>query len=324
MQEKNYSNSEYIKDEDRNERQELEKYNKKVTGASPTRYFCVFRVGKKIKNLNQIEMFEKHMNREMNVFNADPTHRDKNRILIGDKNVHENVKRYIYGIKIRSNANLGVDLVLSAGNGFYYNLPKEEQEIWVQENIKFLKENFGDNCIYACLHMDETTPHLHILIIPKFWNEEKKRYELSSNKYFDGIEKMRDWQDKYADHMNSKFNNLIRGIRGSKARHTDIKTYYNLITKRLDVINGNQIEAYAKRNFLLEKRLKALEYTLARMNENGDTDKLLRKVNKLEKNNKIYKDTIKEISKKYGIEEKEILELVDKVQGKNNKSEREK
>lgn len=301
-------------------------YNKKVTGASQTRYFCVFRVGKKIKNLNQVEMFEKHMEREMNVFNADPNHRDKNRILIGDKNVYENVKKYIYGIKIRSNANLGVDLVLSAGNGFYYNLPKEEQEIWIQENIKFLKENFGDNCVYAVIHMDETTPHIHALIVPKFWNEEKKRYELRSNLYFDGTEKMRNWQDKYAHYMNKKFNNLMRGIRGSKAKHMDIKTYYNLINKKLDIMDGNQIQAYAKRNFLLEKRLKTLEYTLTRMNENGDTEKLLKKVNKLEKNNKVYKDTIKAISKKYGIKEKEILELVDKVQSKekNSNNEREK
>lgn len=298
---------------------DLDKYNKHVGNSIEQRYFCVFRVGKKIKNLNRIYMFESHMNREMEVVNADPKRKRKNKILIGDKNIYENVKKYIYGIKVRSNANLAVDLVLSAGNGFYYSLPKEEQEIWIQENIRFLKNNFGDNCIYAVLHMDETTPHIHALIVPRFFNKEKNRYELSSNKYFDGIEKMRDWQDKYAEHMGNKFNNLIRGIRGSKARHMDIQTYYSFLTKKFDVMNGNKIEVYAKRNFLLEKRLKSLEYTLSRMNENGDTEELLKKVNKLQKNNKIYKETIKVISKKYRIGEKEILELVDKVQEKGDK-----
>jgi hypothetical protein len=97
-----------------------------------------------------------------------------------------------------------------------------------------------------------------------------------------------------------------------------------LTGKKLDIKNKGQILAYAQKAYLLEKRVKALESTLTEMNENGDIDKLLKKVNKLDKNNKIYKDTIKEISKKYSIKEKEILELVDKIQVKNNKNEREK
>lgn len=307
-----------------NDKKLLDKYNKKVTGASPDRYFCVFRVGKKIKDLGQVQAFEKHMEREMEVYNADPTKKEKNKILIGDKNIYENVKKYIYGIKIRKNANIAVDLVLTAGNGFYNSLPVQEKETWIQENIKFLKENFGDNCIYTTLHMDETTPHLHALIVPKFYNNEKHRYELSSNKYFDGIEKMRAWQDKYSNHMNKRFNNLIRGVRGSKAKHIDIKSYYSLITKKLDLMDDRQVLAYAQHSYLIEKRVKALEFTLAKMNENGDTQKLLKKINKLDNNNKIYKNTIKAITKKYGLKEKDILELVDKIQCKSSNIEREK
>ncbi|NFI53445.1 hypothetical protein FDA52_10810 [Clostridium botulinum] len=316
MYQKNYSIEE--------DKRLLEKYNKKVTGARTDKYFCVFRVGKKMKDLGQVQAFEKHMEREMEVYNADPTKKDKNRILIGNKNITENIKRYIYGIKIRSNANIAVDLVLTAGNGFYNSLPPQERETWIQENIKFLKENFGDKCIYATLHMDETTPHLHALIVPKFYNQDKKRYELSSNKYFDGIEKMRTWQDKYSEHMNKMFNNLIRGVRGSKAKHMDIKTYYSLITKKLDLMDDRQVLAYAQRNYLLEKRLKALEYTLMEIEQNEDTKELLKKLDKLDKNNKVYKETIKTITKKYGLKEKDILDIVTKIQNKSNKNERQR
>ncbi len=316
MYQKNYSTKE--------DKGLLEKYNKKVTGARANVYFCVFRVGKKIKDLSQIEMFERHMEREMEVYNADPTKKDKNRILIGDKNITENVKKYTYGIKIRSNANIAMDLVLTAGNGFYNSLPPQERETWIHENIKFLKENFGDNCIYATLHMDETTPHLHVLIVPKFYNQDKKRYELSSNKYFDGIEKMRIWQDKYSNHMNKKFSNLIRGVRGSKAKHMDIKTYYSLITKKLDLMDDRQVLAYAQRNYLLEKRLKALEYTLIEIEKNEDTKDLVEKINKLDRNNKVYKETIRTITKKYGLKEKDILDIVTKIQNKSNKTERQR
>ncbi|KAI3350817.1 MobV family relaxase [Clostridium botulinum] len=316
MYQKNYSTEE--------DKGLLEKYNKKVTGARANVYFCVFRVGKKIKDLGQVEAFQKHMEREMDVINADPRQKDKNRVLIGNNNIVENVKNHVYGIKIRSNANIATDLVLTTGNGFYNSLPPQERETWIQENVKFLKENFGDNCIYATLHMDETTPHLHALIVPKFYNNEKNRYELSSNKYFDGIEKMRAWQDKYSNHMNKKFNNLIRGVRGSKAKHMDIKTYYSLITKKLDLIDDRQVLAYAKHSYLLEKRVKALEYTLMEIEKNEDTKDLVEKINKLDKNNKIYKETIRTITKKYGLKEKDILDIVSKIENKNDKKERER
>lgn len=298
-------------------------FNKHVFGAGPNKYFCVFRVGKKYKNLGQITGFEKHMQRDMVVPNADPTLTKYNKILIGSSQIEKTVKEYIKGIKLRTNANIARDLVLTTGNGFFNNLVPQEREKWIQENIKFLKDNFGDNCVYACIHVDETTPHIHALIVPKFWDQNKQVYKLRSNVYFDGLDKMRDWQDKYANHMNSKFNNLTRGIKGSKARHMDIKTYYSLITKKLDVIDDRQVVEYAKRNYLLEKRTKTLEYTLKRMTENENTVEVLKKINKLKKNNKIYKETIKVLSKNYGIGEKEILEIVDKV-SKSNKNEREK
>ncbi|OSA97141.1 UNVERIFIED_ORG: hypothetical protein B2H98_09035 [Clostridium botulinum] len=302
----------------------LEKYNKKVTGARANVYFCVFRVGKKIKDLGQVEAFQKHMEREIDVINADPRQKDKNRVLIGNSNITDSVKSHIYGIKIRSNANIATDLVLTTGNGFYNSLPVQEKEEWIQENINFLNEHFGENCLYATLHMDETTPHIHALIVPRFWDEDKKKYKLQSNKYFDGIEKMRTWQDKYSEHMNKRFNNLIRGVRGSKAKHMDIKTYYSLITKKLDLIDDRQVLAYAKHSYLLEKRVNALEYTLIEIEQNEDTRDLVEKINKLDRNNKVYKDTIRTITKKYGLKEKDILDIVTKIENKCNKKERER
>lgn len=317
----NYSNN---NDENRNERAELEKYNKKVTGAAQTKYFCVFRAGKKYKNLGMIKGFEKHMQRDILVPNADPEMKKYNKVIIGNGNVTEIVREYIKDVpKIRTNGNIARDLVLTTGHDFFKNMAPQERDEWIQHNINFLKEQFGDNCVYACVHMDEHTPHIHSIVVPKFYNEEKKVFQLRSNVYFDGIQKMQNWQTQYANYMSSKFSNLMRGVRGSKAKHVDIRTYYNLLTKKFDVIDGRQIEAIAKRNFLLEKRTKALEFTLAKMNENGDTENLLKKLDKVEKNNKEYKEITKAIIKKYGLKEKEIFELIDKVQG-SNKKEREK
>ena len=104
---------------DDNENFDLNKYNKHVGNSIQQRYFCVFRVGRKIKDISQVQALEKHMERQIEVFNADPVNRDKNRILIGDKNITQNVKEYIYGIKLRSNVNIARDLVLTSNNDFF-------------------------------------------------------------------------------------------------------------------------------------------------------------------------------------------------------------
>lgn len=321
LESKDSANRNYAHEESSNIN--LDKYNKHV-GDYSQKYFCVFRIGKKIKSMEQVCMFEKHMERDMEVPNADPELSKYNKILIGSKNVQADVKNYIYGIKLRSNANIGVDLVLTTGKDFFKNMNEQDKEQWIKENIKFLKDNFGDNCVYACLHLDETTPHIHALIIPKFFDEEKKRYKLQSNIYFDGKDKLRDWQDKYSKHMNKRFNNLIRGIRGSKAKHMDIKAYYSLLNKKLNIKDNSQVVAYAKSNYLLEKRIKALEGTIQAMSENQDTVKLINKIDKLDKNNNTYKEVIRSLCKTYKISEKEVYEIIDKVQGKSNKNERER
>jgi thiaminase len=95
-----------------------------------------------------------------------------------------------------------------------------------------------------------------------------------------------------------------------------------LTGKPLNIKDKGQLLAYAQKAYLLEKRTKALEETLTKMQENKDTDKLLKKLKGLEKNNKEYKEITKEIIKKYEIKENDIKDILDKVLVKNNSEER--
>lgn len=302
---------------------DLDKYNKS-TGATPVSYFCVFRIDRKYKTVNSIKQFEIHNLRKREVKNADPERKCLNRILIGSENVVEDVKKHIYGIKLRSNANIAIDMVLTVNHKFFEELPPGELDKWIDWNIEFLKDNFGENCISAILHMDEISPHLHCLISPRLYNKEKKRFELSSNKYFGSKEQLRNWQTKYADHMHSKFNNLIRGVRGSKARHIDIKTYYAILNKKVDEKDSNSILAHAKNSYLLEKRVRILENTVMQLQEDSRNEKLLKRVEKAEKQTKEYKEVAKAIIDKFGISKKDVIEVIDKVQERSNSKERQR
>lgn len=160
------------------------------------------------------------------------------------------------------------------------------------------------------------------MISPRFWNESRRRYELSSNKYFGSKAQLRDFQTKYADHMHKTFNNLIRGVRGSKAKHIDIKTYYSIINKKLNEKDNSSILAHAKNSYLLEKRVRILENTISQIQEDSRNQKLLKRVEAAEKQTKEYKEVAKEIINKFGISKKDVNEIIDKVQEKSKGRER--
>lgn len=301
---------------------DLNKYNKKVTGAKPTNYFVVFRIDRKYKTVDSIKGFEVHNLRQKEVPNADPSKTHLNRILIGSENILDDVKKHIYGIKLRSNANIAIDMVLTVNHKFFENLPPQEVEKWVKCNLDFLNEKFGENIISCVWHRDELSEHLHCICVPRFYNEKRKRYELSSNKYFGTKKQMRDFQTNYADHMHKTFNNLVRGVRGSKAKHIDIKTYYSIINKKLNEKDADSVLAHAKNSYLLEKRVRVLQNTVMQLQEDERYKKLLKRVENAEKETKEYKEVTKEIINNFGIDKKEVYKIIDKVQEKSKGRER--
>jgi uncharacterized protein YdcH (DUF465 family) len=95
--------------------------------------------------------------------------------------------------------------------------------------------------------------------------------------------------------MHKEFSNLIRGVRGSKARHVDIKEYYSILNKKLNTEDKNSILTYAKYGYLAEKRIRMLENTILQLQEDERFKKLLDRTEKAEKQTKEYKDVTKAI-----------------------------
>ena len=234
MKKQRISQEEYLAEKERREAKRLyDKVNKRYT--TDARFFTVFRVGDKFKHnhtsdnltVDGLAKFDKHNNRKGSVVNADPNKSHLNKIIIGSENVTEDVTMYLEGVKIGKNSVIARELILSGGNGFWNKLSDVDRERWISVNYKFLKDNFGDNCVYAIAHFDETTPHIHALIVPVFWNEKRGLATLNNSYYFDGKDKLSKWQDIYTEIIQSEFPAMFkRGVRGSKATHVDLKTYY--------------------------------------------------------------------------------------------------
>lgn len=102
-------------------------------------------------------------------------------------------------------------------------------EKWKAVNVKWLQETFGkDNVISAALHQDETANHIHAVVIPMV--DEK----LNCKHFLGGRAKMIALQDSYGKAMENTNIGLQRGLKGSTAKHSDIKRMYNTINKALE------------------------------------------------------------------------------------------
>lgn len=287
--------------------------------------YCIFRVGEKYKDIKAIKGFEGHMTRTFYTPNADQDKVLKNEILIGDKDIVKDAEKYIEGIKLRKNGVIARDLLLTASPQFFKNKSYGFIKKWINSNINFLKTHFGDNLRFAVIHLDETTPHIHALIVPKFENTRgKEKYKLSNSLYFDGREKLSEWQDLYSNHIKSEFEELNRGIKGSKARHVKIKQYYTLVNAKLDEKDMTSVLAKASNSVLLEKQVNNLQKLLKEnLQKNSDRKEIVQLIGELKQDKEIYKETIKAMSQAYKISQESIINIVKSVEDKVKNNEKE-
>ncbi|KMT22327.1 MobV family relaxase [Clostridium cylindrosporum] len=286
--------------------------------------FAIFRIGNKFKSIQEVKGFERHTERKQYTPNANLN--IENEILIGSTNIAEDVERYIEGIKLRKNGVLARDLLLTTSPAFMQEATEELKEEWINRNIEWLIKEFGSNIIYAALHKDETTWHIHCLLVPKFYDSKRGRYTLSNRNYFNGKLALSEWQDKYSKTM-EEFG-LNRGLKWSKAKHTDIKTFYNLVNKEFKENEIDSLCAKAKNGELLSIKVKSLQKTLniyKNYNQKSEEEKqeikkqninLFNQVKDIKKDKEIFKECIKTMSDLYKIPQEHIKKVLNYVTDK--------
>lgn len=293
--------------------------------------FAILRV-EKIKTQGAIASIGKHNERERETPNADYNITPENKTLVGDDSLSylEAWQEKTKDLKIRSNAVLALEVVLT-----YSPEAKIQQsqnfEAWQAKNIQFLKDTFGeDNILKAKLHIDETTPHIHAVIVPI-----DDKGKLNARAFTGGREKLRDMQTNYAEYM-QEFN-LNRGIENSRAEHIPLKKFYGAMqdaTKTQD-ITAKEVQPQIIKKTFLTTQVESDETVARRINERIKPDM---------EQARIYKAFNQEIKKRYnilenlkktyqrfidifkGLEPKQILELsrqADKMREQNREQERE-
>lgn len=198
-----------------------------------------------IQKHNQRE-FENHSNDEI-----DPERSDMNYDLVNDENI--NYKNRVDTIideqrtstrAIRKDAVKVDEWIISSDREFFNSLDSEETKNYFQSVVDYFKENFGNkNVAYASVHLDETTPHMHLGVVPM------KDGKLSSKTVFTR-EKLREIQEQLPQYLNEKGFDIERGIEGSKSKHHSTEEYKKL----KETITNEQFEELSYKLDQSEKR----------------------------------------------------------------------
>lgn len=210
---------------------------------------------RKLKSFN-LSGVQKHNERQFDVPNANSEKTHLNRRLIGEGHLSDLVNNRIIETKAKvigsgkNTSNVAVEIILSASPEYFRDNPddigvydEKKMEAWVQRNEDFLKQKYGDNLVCLDLHLDEATPHLHAIITPLIYKKKScrrtkeqiknnipsRKYEVFSldSKTMFNRKSLINLQTEAA--LAVKDLGILRGIRGSKAKHTTLKEFYSSI-----------------------------------------------------------------------------------------------
>lgn len=127
---------------------------------------------------------------------------------------------------VRKDAVLVNEWIVTSDSKFFENKDDKEIKEFFDKSKDFFAKKFGDDNIrYAQVHLDESTPHMHLGIVPFDDNQ-----KLSAKRVFNR-EKMQMIQDELPKYMNEKGFTVERGKKNSKRKHLSVDEYKQVIRK---------------------------------------------------------------------------------------------
>ncbi|HHY0726113.1 TPA: MobV family relaxase, partial [Haemophilus influenzae] len=186
-----------------------------------------------------IDLSRKHLNYELVAEHQNEHYytRAKNRIEQG----------YTGKRKIRKDGVWTGNVIISSDQEFFKKLTPEQEREFFKTAYDFYCEKYGkENVISAMVHKDETTPHLHLLIVPL-----TKDGRLCAKELFDR-EALRSFHDIIAKRLQQRGFNIERGERNAKVKRIETDEYKRLKKDNQVTVKINPNDTVAT---VLEKKL---------------------------------------------------------------------
>lgn len=177
-------------------------------------------------------IFKNHSNKDINTsrshLNYELTDRDRS------VSYEKQIKNYVNETKIskraiRKDAVLCDEWVITSDKKFFERLDQEQTRAFFETAKNYFAERYGlENIAYASVHLDESTPHMHMGVVPM------KDGKLSSKAMFDR-EELKSIQDKLPKYMNEHGFEVERGELNSEKKHKTVAEFkQDMAVKELD------------------------------------------------------------------------------------------
>lgn len=215
--------------------------------------YCVARMEKMksdnlvgIGNHNQ-RRFSNHSNKDIDVSKSHLNYD----ILDKVKSYKTDIEGYINANKsskraVRKDAVLVCEWIITSDSDFFESMSPADTREYFQTAIDFFAKRYGSkNLMYAQVHLDERTPHMHLGIVP--FDKDNK---LTAKTMFDR-EALQDIQNELPLYMNERGFKVERGRSGSEAKHLTVQEYKDVqkeIKKQSEVLDGVKKELESVKN----------------------------------------------------------------------------
>lgn len=207
-----------------------------AVAASPATAYAVLRVDRrKAKAMAAIAAASGHQMRTKPTPNADPNGpAPLVMFLAAGRTPYQAAQHLLMEAERRNRETvLCREIVLSASPSYFR--PGREQvagvydpervKTWAAITLAWAKRTWPDQLASMTVHLDEQTPHAHLLVIPRV-RAAAGTWKLNSKALFDR-ERLRDLQTSYGQAVAPL--GIRRGEPGSKATHAEVRQFYGVI-----------------------------------------------------------------------------------------------
>lgn len=153
-----------------------------------------------------------------------------------DKEFDRLKEKYNLKGQIKTVSNIACEYIITSDKQFFEEIGEEETKRYFETAYNFVAEykNLGEQYIMSAkVHMDEETPHMHLIFLPVVHTTDKKGNnidKLACSEFWKEKDSYRRLQDAFYQYMTSHNFELERGVSKEETGrvHIDIKEYKEL------------------------------------------------------------------------------------------------
>jgi hypothetical protein len=150
-----------------------------------------------------------------------------------DKEFDVMKEKYNLKGQIKTVSNIACEYIITSDKEFFETIGEDETKRYFETAYKFVAEykNLGEQYIMSAkVHMDEETPHMHLIFLPVVHTQDKKGNDidkLACSEFWKAKDSYRQLQDAFYKYMTSHNFELERGVPKEETGrvHIDIKEY---------------------------------------------------------------------------------------------------